>query len=69
MPGIKGGIPVAKGMGMDNNINKATFSILAIATVIIAAIAAKVRATANAQAPVGYEDESGFHFGSPDFKS
>jgi hypothetical protein len=54
---------------MDNSVNKATFSILAIATVIFAAIAAKVRATVNAQVPEGYEDESGFHFGSPDFKS
>ncbi len=37
--------------------------------VIIAAIAAKVRATINAQVPEGYEDETGFHFGHPDFKN
>ena len=69
MPEKGGGIANAKGVGMDNNMNKATFSILAIATVIMAAIAAKVRATVDAQAPEGYEDESGFHFGPPTFKN
>jgi hypothetical protein len=54
---------------MDNTMNKAvTVSFLTIATMVIAAVAAKVRATIDAQAPVGYEDESGFHFGAPDFK-
>jgi hypothetical protein len=48
--------------GMDNNINKASVSLLAMATLVIAAIAAKVRATIEAQAPLGYEDESGFHY-------
>jgi hypothetical protein len=52
---------------MDNNINKASFSLLAIATLVIAAIAAKIRATAEAQAPEGYEDATGFHFGHPSF--
>jgi hypothetical protein len=50
---------------MDNTVNKASVSLLAMATLVIAAIAAKVRATAEAQAPEGYEDASGFHFGSP----
>jgi hypothetical protein len=50
---------------MDNNINKASVSLLAMAALVLAAIAAKVRATVDAQAPVGYEDENGFHFGSP----
>jgi hypothetical protein len=50
---------------MDNNINKASISLLAMATLVIAAIAAKIRATAEAQAPEGYEDATGFHFGSP----
>ena len=50
---------------MDNNINKATFSLFAVATLIFAAIAAKLRAQIDAKAPVGYEDESGFHFGPP----
>jgi len=52
---------------MDNTINKTTFSFLTIATVVIAAIAAKVRATIDAQVPEGYEDEAGFHFGRQDF--
>ena len=52
---------------MDNSVNKATVPFLAIAMIIIAAIAAKVRATINAQVPEGYEDEAGFHFGSPPF--
>jgi hypothetical protein len=54
---------------MDNNVNKATVSLLAMATLIIAAVAAKIRATVSAQAPEGYEDETGFHFGSPTFKN
>jgi hypothetical protein len=53
---------------MDNTVNKASVSLLAMATLLIAAIAAKIRATAEAQAPEGYEDASGFHFGSPDSK-
>jgi hypothetical protein len=50
---------------MDNNINKASVSLLAMAALVIAALAAKVRATVESQAPVGYEDETGFHFGAP----
>ena len=34
-------------------------------TLVIAAIAAKIRATAETQAPEGYEDATGFHFGAP----
>lgn len=49
---------------MDNNVNKVTFSILSIATLVIAAIAAKLRAAYDAQVPEGYEDEAGFHFGN-----
>jgi hypothetical protein len=49
---------------MDNSVNKESASLLAIAALIIAAVAAKVRATIEAQAPVGYEDEAGFHFGN-----
>jgi hypothetical protein len=51
---------------MDNNINKASVSLLAMAALVIAAIAAKIHATVEAQAPLGYEDETGFHFGNPD---
>jgi hypothetical protein len=56
-------------MRMDNNLNKATFSFLAVATLIIAAIMAKVRATVESQVPEGYEDEAGFHFGPPNFRN
>jgi len=50
---------------MDGTIHRATFSPLAMASIVIGTIAAKVRATVEAQVPQGYEDESGFHFGSP----
>ena len=63
------GILNARGIGMVSTINKASVPFLAIVMVIIAAIAAKVRATINAQVPEGYEDETGFHFGHPDFKN
>lgn len=53
---------------MDNSINKASVSILAMATLVIAAVAAKVRATVESQVPVGYEDDGGFHFGGPALK-
>ncbi len=49
---------------MDNSINKVSFSFLAILALVAAAVMAKVRSTVNEQAPVGYEDENGFHFGS-----
>ena len=58
------GIADAKQHGMDNNINKVSFSLLAVFAVLAAAIMAKIRATIDEQAPVGYEDESGFHFGA-----
>jgi hypothetical protein len=54
---------------MDGTIHRVTFWPLAIATMVIGAIAAKVRATVNAQAPEGYEDESAFHFGAQTFKN
>jgi hypothetical protein len=63
------GTMIAMHTGMDNSMNKeASVSLLAMATLVIAAIAAKLRATAEAQAPEGYEDATGFHFGSPDYK-
>jgi hypothetical protein len=62
--GLPLGIKFAMNAGMDNSINKASVSLLAMATLVIAAIAAKIRATAEAQAPEGYEDATGFHFGS-----
>ena len=50
---------------MDDTINRAKCSRLATAPMVIVEIVAKVCATVNAQAPEGYEDESGFHFGAP----
>ena len=63
------GIPDAEDIGMDSTINKASVPFLTVAMVIIAAVAAKIRATVDAQVPEGYEDETGFHFGHPDFKN
>lgn len=62
------GTVFANDTGMDNSVNKASISLLAMATLVIAAIVAKVRATAAAQAPEGYEDANGFHFGHPNFE-
>jgi hypothetical protein len=53
---------------MYDTIHRTTFRLLAIATMVLGAIAASVRATVDAQAPEGYEDESGFHFGTPTLK-
>lgn len=68
MPWTTLGITFAIHIGMDNSVNKASVSLLAMAALLIAAIAAKVRATMEAQAPEGYEDATGFHFGSPNFE-
>jgi hypothetical protein len=56
---------VAMNNGMDNNINKASFPLLAVAAIIIAAIGTKIRAYIEAKAPQGYEDAAGFHLGTP----
>jgi hypothetical protein len=54
---------------MDTTINKAaTVTLMTMATMLISSIAAKMRATVDAQVPEGYEDESGFHFGTPDYR-
>jgi hypothetical protein len=44
-------------------MNLTKFCLVAATTSFIALIATKVRAIADALVPVGYEDESGFHFG------
>ena len=54
--------------GMDNSMNKSSFPLFAMAMVAIAAIAAKICAKLEAEAPEGYEDATGFHFGSLNFK-
>jgi hypothetical protein len=57
---------------MDTTIIKApapAVTLMTMATMALSAIAAKVRATIDAQVPEGYEDETGFHFGTPDFKN
>jgi hypothetical protein len=54
---------------MVTTINKASVPFFTVVMMVIAALAAKVRASVNAQMPEGYEDETGFHFGQPDFKS
>jgi hypothetical protein len=53
---------------MESTMNKASVPFLTMALLVIAAIAAKIRAAINAQVPEGYEDENGFHFGTPDYK-
>jgi hypothetical protein len=50
---------------MHDTIHRAAFWPLAIAAMVVGLIEAKVRARVNAQAPEGYEDEYGFHFGAP----
>lgn len=50
-------------MKIDNPINKASLPLLAMAMLIVAALVAKIRALAMEQAPEGYEDATGFHFG------
>ena len=54
---------------MDGKMNKTTFSLFAMASLVIATIASKVRAAFDAQLPEGYEDESGFHYGAPTSKN
>ena len=49
---------------MDCKMNRASFSLTATTTIVIAAIGTKGRAIVDTLAPVGYEDESGFHCGS-----
>lgn len=58
------GIAHAKSTGMDNNINKVSFSLLAVLSVVAATVMAKLHAAMEKHAPVGFEDENGFHFGA-----
>jgi hypothetical protein len=54
---------------MDYTVNGITHSLLAMTTMVVGALAGKLRATVDAEVPQGYEDESGFHFGTPTFKN
>ncbi|HZM02799.1 MAG TPA: hypothetical protein VFC44_07225 [Candidatus Saccharimonadales bacterium] len=49
-------------------MNKVTVSLLAVVSVVVTAIIARIHGAFNTQVPVGYEDESGFHFGTPSFE-
>ena len=59
------GSVIAVNAAVDNGAHKPSPSLLALASLVIAATAAKIRAAVEAQAPEGYEDASGFHFGRP----
>jgi hypothetical protein len=54
---------------MHGTMNETTFSLLAMATLVKATIASKVRAVIDAELPEGYEDDSGFRPGTPTFKN
>jgi len=43
--------------------NKSSFYAVVV-TVLFAGIIAKIRAAVEQQAPIGYEDENGFHLGA-----
>ena len=54
---------------MVSQTHKMSASLLAMAECVVAAILAKVRAVTHLfEIPDGYEDTTGFHFGSPDAK-
>ena len=53
---------------INNGVNKESASLLAMAALIIAAMAAWIRPTVEAEAPEGYEDASGFHLGPPSMR-
>ena len=44
-------------------INKTSFLLIAAANLVFVALMAKLMESLNRHAPVGYEDDSGFHFG------
>jgi len=50
-------------INMDSSVNRLSDSLLTVATLIITTIVAKVRCTAKAEIPEGYEDATGFHLG------
>jgi hypothetical protein len=60
---------IAMNSYIDNGVNKASISLLAMAALIFAAAFSKFRPSLEAEAPEGYEDASGFHLGSPKFRN
>jgi hypothetical protein len=53
---------------IEHGVNKGTVSLIAMAALVVAAFAAKLRRALKAEVPEGYEDGSGFHLGSSNFK-
>jgi hypothetical protein len=53
---------------IDHGVNKGTVSLIAMVALVMAAFAAKFRRALESEAPEGYEDASGFHLGSSNFK-
>src|SRR5277367_116161 len=62
MPRCVWGVAIMK--RTECKMSRASFSLIATTTLFIAPIGTKGRAIVDTLAPVGYEDESGFHFGS-----
>ena len=48
-------------------MNKGTVSFVAIMVAVVLRVLHKLRQSAARSVPLGYEDESGFHFGAPSF--
>jgi hypothetical protein len=52
---------------MDSSTNRALEAFLAVLTLVVTVIAAKILSAAEAEIPEGYEDATGFHVGQPRF--
>jgi len=49
-------------------MNKGTLSFVALMVAVALRVLHKLRESAAQSAPLGYEDETGFHFGIPTFR-
>jgi hypothetical protein len=56
---------IAKNAAVDNSTGEPSVPRRALAKFVLAVAAARIRAATRAQAPEGYEDGKGFHFGRP----
>jgi hypothetical protein len=56
---------IAKNAAVDNSLSGPSVSRRAPAKFVPAVAAARIHAAVKAQAPEGYEDGEGFHFGRP----